>query len=120
MPIGRAALANFASKHFFISGSFVIPLFRYSGVFRVLQRFPCRQAGDSRLFRYLESNCISDLSLFLLTTLRTSLREPLQLHFKNMVLVIKAGDSLTDVQWLLYLQIMVVMAYSLIQTGGTP
>ena len=37
-----------------------------------------------------------------------------------MMLVIKAGDSLTDFQRLLYLQIMVVMACSLIQTGGTP
>ena len=36
------------------------------------------------------------------------------------MLVIKAGDSLTDFKRLLYLQIMVVMACSLIQTSGTP
>ena len=36
-----------------------------------------------------------------LTILRTSVRESLQPHFKNMMLLIKAVVSFTDVQWLL-------------------
>ena len=51
----------------------------------------------------LEANCISNLSpnhTLQLTTLRTSVRESLQLHFKRLVLLIKAGVSPRDVQWL--------------------
>ena len=43
-------------------------------------------------------NCISNLGPNQLTTLRTSVRESLQLHFKKMTLSIKAGDFLADVQ----------------------
>ena len=51
----------------------------------------------------LEANCISNLSPTLqLTTHGTSVRESLQLH--NVMVLIKAVDCLTDVQWSLYPQ----------------
>ena len=58
------------------------------------------------LFLVLEAKCISNMSpnhTLQLTTHRTSVRESLPSHFTKMMLLTKAGDSLTDVQWSLYL-----------------
>ena len=58
-------------------------------------------SGYEKFILVLEANCISNLSpnhTLQLTTVRTSLRESLKLH---MMLLINAGVSPTDVQWLL-------------------
>ena len=79
-------------------------------------------SGYQKFVLILEVNCISNLSpnhTIQLINLRTSVREALQLQ-PLLMLLIKAGDSLTDVQWLLYIsKIMVVIACSLIQAGVT-
>ena len=64
-----------------------------------------RDSGYEKLILVLVVNCISNLSpnhSLQFTTHRTSVQS-LQPHFKKIMLLTKAGDSLTDVQWLLYL-----------------
>ena len=66
-----------------------------------------RYSGYEKLILVLEANCISNLSpnhTLQLTTHRIPVRESLQSDFTKMMLLTKAGDSLTDVQWSLYLQ----------------
>ena len=67
-----------------------------------------RQWLCAAYFGTIEANCISNLSpnhTLQLTIHRTSVRESLPPHFtKMMLLACKAGDSLTNVQWSLYLQ----------------
>ena len=65
-----------------------------------------RDSGYEKLILVLEANCISNLApnhTLQRTTHRTSVRELLPSHFTKMMLLTKAGDSLTDVQWSQYL-----------------
>ena len=68
----------------------------------VQKKIGCFDCGYVKFILALEVNCISNLSpnhTLQLTTLRTYVRVTTT-TLKN---VIKAGDPLTDVQWLLYL-----------------